>query len=178
MPAPHCFWLSTGQCLPPELVSCSELCKQGWIYTRNCRSKLLLFNLYNFSLCFLLPKFIKWFFPFSLYDFSHDICVQNLTCGKNGYFLCPVLPYYPRQIRLNYLAIEIDKVIIRVKYLGDSCKIVFILLVHYCFVLCFSKEEKEIARHKQFSPNWNVLQVSESFNFLYGVPVFLPVSYA
>lgn len=107
MPAPHCFWLSAGQCLPPELVSCSELCKQGWIYTRNCRGKFLLFKLHTFSLCFLFPKFVKWFLPFPFYNFSHDICVQNLTQGKNGYFLSSVLPYFPRQIRLSYLAIEI-----------------------------------------------------------------------
>lgn len=122
MPAPHYFWLSAGQCLPPELVSCPELCEQGWVYTRNCRSKLLLFELYNFSLCFLFPKFVKWFLPFPLYDFSHDICVQNLTCGKNRYFLSSVLPYFPRQIRLSYLDIEIGKLIIEVKYPGDSCK--------------------------------------------------------
>lgn len=64
------------------------------------------------------------------------------------------LPYFPRQIRLSYPADEICKLIIRVKYPKDSCnQNGFHAACSLLLFLSFSKEEKETARPKQFSPN-------------------------
>lgn len=94
--------------------------------------------------------------------------VGKLVHGKRRETSCPqFVPHFLRLMRWSYLAVEICKSFIRVKYPKDIIKMVFKLLVHYCFFSSYSKEEKETARHKQFSLSWNVQQVSESFSFSY-----------
>lgn len=68
------------------------------------------------------PWLLYFLFWDSLLLFSHDMCVGNLSHGKTRETShSEFLPYFPRQIRWSYLAIEICKVVIRMTYPKDSC---------------------------------------------------------